>query len=200
LAVAGLKPVETGIAPGQASASDAGQLEAVSFHVKHPQPHPLYAFAAPIAPARAARATGVRIQCHPILQWVESTRGLDGTLPHLVVETAGGAFSPINDAESNFDLARQLGPAVWVLVAPDRLGVLHDVASSLQAMASMGRTPDCLVLSAPAVADPSTGANSEELQRRHPGLVILEASRDGAPEELAQLLSAAPRSQATSGT
>jgi dethiobiotin synthetase len=72
-------------------------------------------------------------------------------------------FSPLGPKLSNLDLALALDPAIWVLVAPDRLGVLHDVLATLGAMAHLGRTPDWIVLSAPAQADASTGHNLAEL-------------------------------------
>ena len=80
-----------------------------------------------------------------------------------MVETAGGVFSPLNVSSTNFDLALALEPAVWVLVAADALGVLHDVSATLQAMSARGRLPDHIVLSAARAADASTGSNAAEL-------------------------------------
>ena len=104
----------------------------------------------------------------------------DGELydPSLVIETAGGVFSPLTESLTNFDLARCLGAAQWVLVAPDRLGVLHDVASTLQAMKSLGRSPDWLVLSASAPPDSSTGTNGAELQRLGVSVPLIELGVD----------------------
>jgi len=61
-------------------------------------------------------------------------------------------------------------------VAPDRLGVLHDVVGALTAMQSRGRSPDWLVLSAPAQADASTGTNAAELRQLgvRPAVISLE--------------------------
>jgi hypothetical protein len=50
-------------------------------------------------------------------------------------------------------------------VAPDALGVLHDVRASLEAARARGRAPDELVLSAARPADQSTGTNGDELVR-----------------------------------
>ena len=71
-----------------------------------------------------------------------------------------------------------MGDATWVLVASDRLGVLHDVCATLAAMRAHGACPDYLVLSAPAQADASTGTNAAEL-RRLPGTPpIIELPRN----------------------
>jgi len=87
--------------------------------------------------------------------------------PHMaiwsVVETAGGVFSPLSATATNLDLALALEPAIWVLVAADSLGVLHDVTATLQAMRARGRAPDHVVLCAARAPDASTGTNAAEL-------------------------------------
>jgi 8-amino-7-oxononanoate synthase len=196
---AGLKPIETGVGlQGVYASTDAGALHAASFHVKHPAPHPLYAFPDPVTPALAARNARTVIDISRIRDWVASTEVQSANLPspdghapagpaHLVIETAGGVFSPVTDIHSNFELARALEPADWILVAPNRLGVLHDVLSCLQAMAALGRPPDWIVLSAPETPDASTSTNAAEL-RRHPlAAPILELPRD-APACLLPIL------------
>jgi dethiobiotin synthetase len=82
-----------------------------------------------------------------------------------VVETAGGALSPLSDTETNLDLARALEPAELVLVAPDALGVLHDVRATWTAMRALLREPDQLVLCRARPPDASTGTNAAELER-----------------------------------
>src|SRR6185295_10740430 len=145
------------------------------FHVKHPRPHPLYAFPDPVTPSLAARREGQSIDPEAVTSWVDRVRSHPAGEPAtLVIETAGGVFSPLSASLTNFDLARCLGPAQWVLVAPDRLGVLHDVASTLQAMKSLGRSPDWLVLSAPVQADSSTGTNFAELRRLGISVPLIE--------------------------
>lgn len=175
---AGLKPVETGLTPGLEELSDASQLGRLSFHVKLPARHPLYSFAPPIAPARAARAEQRPIEISRIVDWVAGVQADAPSAAQIVVETAGGVFSPLGDDETNFDLARALDPAIWLLVAPDRLGVLHDVTSCLRAMESLGRRPNYLILSAPEHPDASTGTNAEELARRRAMPPILELPRN----------------------
>jgi 8-amino-7-oxononanoate synthase len=181
-AVAGLKPIETGCrtsADGAPVDGDAARLEAVSFHVKHPRPHPLYAFPDAVTPALAARREGQSIDPEAVTSWVDRVRASPAGDPaSLVIETAGGVFSPLSASLTNFDLARCLGSAQWVLVAPDRLGVLHEVASTLQAMKSLGRSPDWLVLNAPAQADSSTGTNAAELRLSGVSVPVIELGSD----------------------
>jgi 8-amino-7-oxononanoate synthase len=178
-AVAGLKPIETGLDSGSLLSSDASRLAAASFHVKQPSPHPLYGFSDPVTPALAARRAGISILLPHLQKWLQQVaaeRPVDGPCC-AVLETAGGVFSPLGPALSNFDLALSVGPARWILVAPDRLGVLHEVIASLGAMASLGRSPDWIVLSAPSAADASTGQNLSELQAWGVATPILALAR-----------------------
>jgi 8-amino-7-oxononanoate synthase len=174
---AGLKPIETGVTAGLEELSDAAQLGRLSFHVKLPEQHPLYGFVPPIAPARAARNAQRRIEISRITEWVAEVESNAPGPAQLVIETAGGVFSPIGDEDTNFDLTRALDPAIWLLVAPDRLGVLHDVTSCLRAMESLGRRPDYLILSAPEHPDASTGTNADELAPRRSMPPIIQLQR-----------------------
>jgi hypothetical protein len=79
-----------------------------------------------------------------------------------LLESAGGVFSPLTRNETNLDLALLLEPALWLLVAPDALGVLHDLSTTLCAMRARARAPDVIVLSAARAIDESTGGNLEE--------------------------------------
>ena len=186
-AVAGVKPVETGVAADGWATTDASALQRSSFHVKHPEPHPLYSFRDPVTPALAARRERCSIDLQRVRGWLETARTADGSLPHLVVETAGGVFSPLADGVTNFELASVLGSATWVLVASDRLGVLHDVTATLLAMRANGRAPDCVVLSAPAEGDLSSTTNAAELRRVPNAPPIIELAR-GETLALAPLL------------
>jgi 8-amino-7-oxononanoate synthase len=176
--VAGLKPVETGVAQGVAG--DAATLAALASHVKLPSPHPLYGFADPVTPSRAARAQGIAIDLDRIARWTRAAVATTERASQLVIETAGGVFSPLSDHQTNFDLSIALDPAIWLLVAPNRLGVLHDVTSALHAMTALGRRPDWIILSAPETPDTSTSSNRTELSRLQSMPPILELPRNDA--------------------
>jgi 8-amino-7-oxononanoate synthase len=184
--VAGLKPVETGLGPGVAG--DAAALADLAFHVKLPSPHPLYGFVDPVTPSRAARAQDVAIDLGRIVAWAGAAVATSARLPHVVIETAGGVFSPLSDQQSNFDLSIALEPATWILVAPNRLGVLHDVTSALHAMTALGRRPDWIILSAPETPDASTPSNREELSRLQsmPPIITLPRNDERPLEALFQ--------------
>lgn len=200
--VAGVKPVETGLARagGIGAPGDASRLQQASFHVKHPVPHPLFGFQEPLAPSLAARRASRQVDLTRVVPWLAQirTEGTDSTgdpgvdlwtdPPALVIETAGGVFSPLNDTQDNLDLAVALGPAEWILVASDRLGTLHDVLSTLRAMESVQRAPDWLVLNAAHDPDASSGTNAAELERRNikPRIISLGKNETAPLEAILQ--------------
>jgi dethiobiotin synthetase len=181
----GLKPIETGLAAGQVSdqcrLSDAamgrplaGGDRAPAFHVKRPvdgrglvggafhvKPSP-YWFEPPIGPHLAAKDSGKRIDLGLIRAWVlEAQQRSDGCAA--VVETAGGLFTPLAPRVTNLDLVLALEPAFVVLVAPDRLGVLHEVTATIGLAGARGRPIDAVVLSEPLAPDQSSGRNAAEI-------------------------------------
>ena len=163
--LAGLKPVETGVTPGDSPLAlgadgDGATLERLStFHVKRfPAP---YMLARAVSPHLAARDEGRLIERRVISSYVAEVReaATDGVL----AELAGGLFSPLAPGVSNADIARDLGADVLLLVACDRLGVLHDVGATARAAAAAGVRITGIVLVAPERPDASTGANAQEL-------------------------------------
>lgn len=197
-ALLALKPIESGVPlrahpnhePSQAA--DATALARANT-VRCPEPNPLYRLPDPVSPHLAARRAGLTISLQSTAAWIAAA---ERTLPpppahsYLIVETAGGALTPISPTATNFHLALLLPDATWILVAPDCLGVLHDVASTCTALRSLGRSPDYLVITASRPADPSTGSNTAELQLFHPSLPVLNVPRDspGSLRPLARLL------------
>jgi dethiobiotin synthetase len=154
----GYKPVATGVGVGARCDDAAWHAKAACADYVHPT----YEFVPPVSPHLAAREAGVTIDVATIAQRAAE---LDGpALDVHVIETAGGLFSPLADRVTNADLVRALAPARVVLVAPDRIGVLHDVNATVRAARAEGITLE-VVLSAPAVPDASTGTNAAELER-----------------------------------
>jgi dethiobiotin synthetase len=119
----------------------------------------LFAFPDPVSPHLAARQVGTRIDLGLIERWVH-----DHEAPITVIETAGGLFSPLGHTTTNFELMQALRPSAVVVVASDRLGVLHDLTTTLALAASRGGPPLGVVLSAPSKKDASTGRNAQELE------------------------------------
>jgi len=164
--VMGLKPVESGVL--QPNHSDASIL---GIHSR-PKLKPQHAFAlsAPLSPHLAADLDGQEISVVAIVKWLNglspSSRLAGPTSTDwLLIETAGGAFSPLNPIETNATLAQALDPALCILVAPDRLGVLHDLSTTLIAFEKVTRRPDLIVLNTPDESDSSTGTNRKEIER-----------------------------------
>lgn len=161
-AVAAFKPFETGVDPrGVGPSDDAAHLEAAStFHVKHDDLG--VRLRAPLSPHLAAEKDGVTLSLGRARDVIDSLRErADGVL----VELAGGLFTPLTTRETNRELLALLEPTLTVLVAPDRLGVLHDVLAVVRAAADVRFA---IVLSAPATADDASGTNARELGRLQP--------------------------------
>jgi dethiobiotin synthetase len=156
-----VKPVESGWTPGS---SDAELLAAACGHAPPPSP---YRFEPPISPHLAARLSGRVLTAELIRDHaLDALRDMPCNAPCFgVIETAGGLFSPLAPGVTNWDVARALDPALWILIAPDSLGVLHDVTASLEAARARGRSPDLVALSAARPSDASTGTNAAELTR-----------------------------------
>ena len=63
----------------------------------------------------------------------------------VLVEGAGGFYSPLSEDGTNADLAEKLGLPV-LLVAPDRLGTINHVLLSAEAIAKRGLTLKAVIL------------------------------------------------------
>jgi dethiobiotin synthetase len=154
--VLALKPVESGVEAGVTG--DAGEI---AMAAGHEAVLSRWRLRRAVSPHLAAREQGLSIRLPEVARWValEERRVVpDVTL----IETAGGAFSPLGLGVTNVELALALEPAIWVLVAPDALGVLHDVTATLR---SLPRSPDLVLLSSARGADDSSGGNAAELLR-----------------------------------
>jgi dethiobiotin synthetase len=155
--VAGLKPVETGV--GGAVATDAMTLEQAStFHVKRFPPP--YMLTRAVSPHLAALDEGRTIDAELIRAYVAEVREVTDAV---AVELAGGLFSPLGRRLSNADVAAILEPNAVLLIVPDRLGVLHDVAATTRAARACGVAFTGIVVVAPEHPDASTGTNAVEL-------------------------------------
>ncbi|HEY8042259.1 MAG TPA: dethiobiotin synthase [Polyangiaceae bacterium] len=153
--VLGVKPIESGVT--DPATSDAGRLDAASsFHVKHFG----HALSEPVSPHLAARNAGIGLVLDPLAAAIADLRPL---VDVLLVELPGGLFTPLTERVLNADLAARLAPDLLLLVAPDRLGVLHDTMAACRAAAAIPLRIDGLVLVAPAEPDPSTSTNAAEL-------------------------------------
>ena len=121
--VAGMKPVASGCrltAAGLRSEDAEALIAAASVTAAYTDVNP-YALAAEVAPQLAARADGIEIRLDLIEQ---AYARLAGLADWIVVEGAGGWFTPITDQQTMADVARVLGLPI-VLVVGMRLGCLN---------------------------------------------------------------------------
>jgi len=150
------KPVASGV-QGESSPDSDAHAAALGA----PVPPPLHLFLPPISPHLAARQAGVFLELDAL---AARARALAEGHEVFLVETAGGLFTPLSEKTTNADLARALGGHL-LLVAPDRLGVLHDLGATLRAARAVGLSEAVVVLSAPERPDASSGSNAAEVER-----------------------------------
>ncbi len=112
-----------------------------TFHVKRDAHR---TFPLPASPHLAAREAGVRLTLDPIIALANELR-LNCSV---VLELAGGLFTPLTDDLLNVDLVMALAPDRHIMVAPDRLGVLHDAIAATTAATARGSSaaPDALLV------------------------------------------------------
>ena len=184
---AGIKPVESGV--DGTSPSDAERLAAAStFHVELSR----YALRAPIAPHLAAEREGIVLDPDRVRGSVEHACAR-GAL--VLLELPGGLFSPLTATMPNAEFAATLAPAAVLVVAPDRLGVLHDVGAAVRAASTVPLRIDGLLLVAPEQPDLSTGTNAAALAKLvHPP--VLATLPRGSPSALAAALAPTARTLA----
>lgn len=132
LAVVARKPVESGWNTADVTTTDAWQLaQAAGIE---PEQVCRYHFEASLSPPRAAAQVGVTLSIAMLVQACCS--GLTNQ-HYVLVEGAGGLYSPLAMDGLNADLAVALGLPV-LLVAEDRVGCLNAVLLSLEAAQRRG--------------------------------------------------------------
>jgi dethiobiotin synthetase len=149
------KPVVTGTA-----SPDGDDHRTLSAELGRALAPPVFSAPEPVSPHLAAARSGRSVDLAAI---AAAAATLARAHDALVIETAGGLFSPLGPGLTNADVARALAPCAVLLVAPDRLGVLHDVGAALRAARAEALAIDLVALSAPERDDASTGTNAGEL-------------------------------------
>ena len=156
----GMKPAQSGVAPGEPS--DAERLRAASGGVEPLEAICPYTFAAPLAPAVAARVEGREISFARV---VAAARALAARHQAIVVEGAGGLLVPLTDRETYADLASELALPVLV-VARAGLGTVNHTALTVEALRRRGLGVLAIVLDRTAPEDdPSVPHNATEIAR-----------------------------------
>ncbi|WP_207146523.1 dethiobiotin synthase [Ectothiorhodospira mobilis] len=114
-----------------------------------------------LAPDRAARLAGTPLHLDALASACRPVASDDLVL----VEGAGGFYSPLAEGALNADLAGALGFPL-ILVAPDRLGVLNPILLTAEAALRRGLTLAGVVLNDPGEPGPEGMDNAADLQAR----------------------------------
>ena len=128
------KPVESGCAIGESAElipADALKLQAANNNLETIERIAAYRFKAALAPPRAASLEGHHLQIDELL----NACSLDNSDHLLIVEGAGGFYSPLAQNALNADLASLLQLAV-IIVINDRIGAVNQALMTIQAVES----------------------------------------------------------------
>ncbi len=149
-------------------------------------------FLAPLAPSEAARAEGREVDKNLLR---EGARQWEEDFDLLIVEGAGGLLSPLADGMLNIDLYGQFDAAKLVIVAANRLGVIHQTLATCDAAKHRGGTVTAVILSsANQQLDGSEDTNVDQIRTYCDvpvlGTIPFAASIDDARPIAEKLLSA----------
>ena len=169
------KPVASGV---QSGPSDIDRLWSASGNAGTRDDVCPQSFQLPVAPEQAAAAEGSQVDDALLRQ---------GLYPHMradlvLIEGAGGLFSPLSHHTLNADLARDFQIPV-VIVDSSRLGAIGRTLTAVTAAESVGLTVSAVVLSQseaghhggnqkPDSPDVIARQSQGELQRRLPHIVV----------------------------
>lgn len=119
-----------------------------------------YRYEPPISPERAIRLA----QQHVSVKDLISACTLEKQADYLIVEGAGGFYSPLCSDGLNADLAKELRANI-ILVAQDRLGCINQILLTLDAIKKYKLNTLAVVLNQYRPHDESTMDNLEDLQQ-----------------------------------
>lgn len=141
-------------------------------------------FLAPLAPPEAAALENTKVDTELLVRGADVWR--DG-FDVMIVEGAGGLFSPLADGMLNIDLARQLESDV-VLVAANRLGVIHQVLSCCEAASHRGiKIVGIILCDSAGLPEQSQATNAEQIQSFCDVPIIASVTHNGGPNEVAEI-------------
>ena len=156
------KPVATGIISSD-QVSDASALLSASKRTEVLERVCPQSFGAPLSPQRAAEAEGKQIDETLLRSGINVWRTSSDVV---IVEGAGGLFSPLAKNTLVSDLARDFGYAI-VLVDRDRLGCVGRTLGMIIAARSVGLDVAAVILSrVDESPDQSTSTNATDLAQR----------------------------------
>jgi dethiobiotin synthetase len=150
---AALKPVCSG-GRADARALHAAMAGALTLDEINP-----WHFRASVAPSLAARRENKTVKLSQVLA---NIRAVQRRFDLLLVEGAGGLFSPLGEDFNSYDLIAAFRAAP-IIVAPNKLGVVNHILLTLRALpASAGRKAKIILMSSPK-PDAAAKANANLL-------------------------------------
>jgi dethiobiotin synthetase len=182
VAVDALKPVVSGFDLGAPEGSDpAVLLRALG---RRWSPETLaeispWRFRAPLSPPLAAAREGASLSADRVIDLCRerAARTPDGTW--LLVESAGGIMSPLDDRQTMLDLAAALGAPV-LLVAGSYLGTISHTLTAAAVLAAAGLTLAAVVVSEAADQSPPLGETVAAVAGRLRPTPVIGLRRGGA--------------------
>ena len=170
------KPAESGCkvdGRGELVTHDAAALQRANGNCESLQRINPYRFRAALAPHRAARLQNQRIELQSLIDACSRDRPEN----RLIVEGAGGFYSPLAENGLNADLASALQLPVIVVVA-DRIGAVNQALMSVQAVASRQLRVAAVVLNQVVAQDDDGMDNAADLAA-HCALPIFSCAHKG---------------------
>jgi dethiobiotin synthetase len=156
------KPAESGCRvseSGELITHDAAALQAANGHRESIERIAPYRFRAALAPHRAARLENRRIELQELIDACDR----DQPTQCLVVEGAGGFYSPLAENGLNADLASALQLPV-IVVVNDRIGAVNQALMTLQAVASRHLNVAAIILNQVQPATDDAMDNAADLR------------------------------------
>ena len=156
------KPAESGCEPvpgGGLLTHDAAALQRANANRESIERIAPYRFRAALAPHRAARLEGRSVQIQDLID----ACARDDAGHCLIVEGAGGFYSPLAENGLNADLAEALQLAV-IIVVDDRIGAVNQALVTLQAVASRHLRVAAIILNQVSPLTDNDMDNATDLQ------------------------------------
>jgi dethiobiotin synthetase len=158
------KPVESGCSIGESGElipADALELQAANNNLETIDRISPYRFKAALAPPRAAALEG----CHLKMTDLVNACSLDNSQCRLIVEGAGGFYSPLADNGLNADLASLLQLAL-IIVINDRIGAVNQALMTIQSIESRHLAIAAIIMNQVSEDTDSDMDNSGDLRPR----------------------------------
>ena len=158
------KPVESGCSTSESGGLipvDALELQAANNNLETINRIAPYRFKAALAPPRAAALE----DCHLQLVDLYNACSLDNSNYRLIVEGAGGFYSPLAENGLNADLASLLQLAV-IVVINDRIGAVNQALMTIRAVESRDLDIAAIIMNQVDEDIDKDMANSDDLRTR----------------------------------